>query len=75
VVTHIREKVMTTDEIDLMALKAWASDQVKPDQATTKRLYVRGLIEVSRVTNFESTEEELLPTFITERGRKFMDRQ
>jgi|HubBroStandDraft_2_1064218.scaffolds.fasta_scaffold2053410_1 hypothetical protein len=45
----------------------------KLDQPTTKRLLAAGLIEVTNVTNMDSREEELLPTFITPSGRELLD--
>ena len=45
----------------------------KLDQPTVKRLFRDGYIEASDVTNFDSTEQELLPTFITEKGRRLLE--
>jgi hypothetical protein len=45
---------------------------VKLDQPTIKRLRREGYIETTDVTNFDSTEQELLPTFITEKGKRLV---
>jgi hypothetical protein len=38
-----------------------------------KWLYREGYIEVADATNFDSTEKELIPTFITENGRRLLE--
>lgn len=53
------------------ALQAFA-DGKKLDQATVKRLHREGYIDVSDVTNMQSTEQELMPTFITETGKRLL---
>jgi hypothetical protein len=65
---------MASEDAEVKALKAFASG-VKPNQAVTAHLYRLGYIEVSRVTNHQSTEEELLATFITDKGRKLMEKK
>jgi hypothetical protein len=49
------------------ALQRFARKE-KLDQPTIKQLYREGYIEASDVTNFESSEQELLPTFITKKA-------
>jgi hypothetical protein len=57
---------------DKEALQAFAGGR-RLDQATIKRLHRNGYIEVSDITNMDSTEEELLPTFITPKGKNLLE--
>ena len=57
---------------DKEALQAFKSGK-QLNQATIKRLYGEGYIEVRNVSTFDSAERELLPTFITEKGRKLLE--
>jgi len=57
---------------DREALEAFNRGE-KLDQPTIKRLYQEGLIEASDVTHLQSDEQELLPTLITEKGRRILE--
>lgn len=53
------------------ALRAFVRGE-KLDQPTIKRLHREGYIEVCDVTNMESTEQELLPTFLTQKAARLL---
>jgi hypothetical protein len=57
---------------DKEALQAFARGE-RLAQPVVKRLWKAGLIEVTDVTNMDSTERELLPTFITRTGQQVME--
>jgi hypothetical protein len=57
---------------DKQALEAFRNGK-KLDQPTVKRLWQEGYIEVRDVTNMQSTEQELLPTFITPEGKRLLE--
>jgi hypothetical protein len=46
-------------------------EQLEPP--LVKWLYRQGYIEVADATNFDSTEKELIPTFITEKGKRLLE--
>jgi hypothetical protein len=56
-----------------MTHKEALADKKKPDQSTVKRFYLAGYFETSDETNHESNEQELLPTRITENGRRLLE--
>jgi hypothetical protein len=61
--------------LDLQALKDFAGKHRISEQRVTERLFDAGLIEVMRLGKPESTEEPaLLPTFITAKGKKLLDK-
>ncbi len=53
------------------ALRAFVHGE-KLDQPTIKRLHREGYIEVCDVTNMQSTERELLPTFLTKKAERLL---
>lgn len=58
-----------TDKQALEALRVGK----KLDQPRVKRLWQEGYIEVCDVTNMQSKEQELLPTFITPEGKRLLE--
>jgi hypothetical protein len=54
------------------ALQAFTRGE-KLDQSIIKRLYREGYIEVRDVTHMQSPEQELLPTFLTEKAKQLLE--
>jgi hypothetical protein len=54
------------------ALQAFIRGE-KLEQSTIKRLYREGYIEVRDVTHMQSPEQELLPTFLTEKAKRLLE--
>ncbi len=53
------------------ALRAFVRGE-KLEQPTIKRLHREGYVEVCDVTNMQSTEQELLPTFLTKKAERLL---
>ena len=61
---------MTMHEITVV-LQAFANG-CKPSPSATKWLYQHGYVEAADVITLDSSEQELLATFITEKGRRLL---
>jgi hypothetical protein len=61
-----------TDREAKEALRIWQRGE-RLAQSTIKRLFQGGYIEVEDVTSIDSTEQELVPTFLTLKGQQLLE--